>query len=200
MPIQNHVLEDHMDPEEPYCDPISMPMPADHHAKLGRFLLLCAEAETVAHIVARRMTTLDDITARILIRQPGFDNLMELITKLAKARGLNADKLSRLADLRKHLRYVYSIRNIIAHQIPNWRDGWVRFDRYATAKDTTDRISLLYVVSLSELDNLMMFARSLLGSLSSIDLDGGAEESGFVSHQSAMTLLETLPLPANPGA
>lgn len=198
MPIQSHDPRAHMNPHEPYCDPVNMPMPADHHAKLGRFLLLCAELESGGHRVARRLIDLDETTARILVGQPRFDDLLNLISRLSQVRKLTAAKLSRLASIRIHLRYVYSIRNIIAHQSPAWRNGWVRYDKYDTARDVTKRESLIYVASLEEIDNLNEFTKLLMWSLTIIDLNGAFEDQSRERFDAATALLAKLPLPANP--
>jgi hypothetical protein len=98
-----------------------------------------------------------------------------------------------------YLRYIFAIRNILAHQSPTWREGWVRYDRIDTARDITKREALIYVATPDELANLSEFTQLLRWSLMSIDLNEGHEEQSAQYFQEAMTLFETLPLPAHPG-
>lgn len=198
MPLSSHSIRDHMDPEPGYRDPVNLPLPDDHHAKLGRFLLLCAEMEGGAHRVALRLAAADETLARILIGQPRFEDLLTLIEKLATFHRLPTHKIERFKAMRTHLRYIYAFRNIVAHQSPSWREGWVRYDRIWTARDISNRESLLYVASLEEVENLNEFTKLLFWSLAIVDLPDSFEAQSKAHFDAALALLGTHPLPPAP--
>lgn len=199
MPIQSHNPADHMDPEISYCCPVGVPMPETHYVSLGKFLFSCAQIETAAHIYLRRLLPIEDTLARTLIGQPRLDDLINTITKCFAHLEYTDAEFNALRELKGYLTYIYKVRNIIAHQEPAWRPGWLRYDRYATAKDISKRESLIYVIQLSELDNLSEFARLVRDALGPVTR---AHDQNIELQEHVMprlhAWLETHELPADP--
>jgi hypothetical protein len=199
MPIQSHDPHDHMSMEAQYCDPFGIPMPDGHYAHFGRFLLACARIESTAHQVIRPMIPIGQEMARMLIGQPRLEDLLNLIGKLCVNLGHTEFEIKAFRDVKTHASYIYRVRNIIAHQEPAWREGWLRYDRYSTAKDISKREDLLYIVRLDELDNLTEFAKLIVHPLNDLTL-GWYQNRWFnpSSLEKLRTFLDKHELPADP--
>lgn len=188
-----------MSPDEAYCDPFGIPMPATHYQSFGRFLIACAAIETAAHLGLRGMIPVEDQLARTLIGQPRLDDLLTILGKVCADLGHGPSEKAAFSEIKGYIAYIYRVRNIVAHQKPSWRDGWMRYDRYETAKDISRRPELIYVLQLSELDNLTELTRAILKPL-------GLLTKSFASTQTfdqaqlrpLRALLQTLELPADP--
>ena len=192
MPLSVHKVGDHMDPDQSYS---GGPGPPEHLAVLGGFLGHCAEFESATHKCLRNLSTLDDRLARILVGHMRADDLLLVAVRLAKARELPDALIKRVSAIRTHQRYVQAIRNIVAHQSPDWRTDWVRFHSFETARDLSDPEALLYVAKLEEFVNLSAFIRDLSYSIAITGLDATFEIQSVDHYASACLTFERLQLP-----
>lgn len=144
-------------PTSGYFDQYNHSLPKRHCEVIGRFLGACTLIEEVAHISVRQMAGIDDPIGHILVGQPAFTHLLLTLTSLVEATQ-NAKPTKQLKHIYAQAGYVMSIRNIVAHQNPGFRPGWLRFSKAVTAKDLRNPNALIYPVRLSELDNLSVYA------------------------------------------
>jgi hypothetical protein len=187
--------------EAGYCDPFGSgnSMPDGHYPHFGRFLLACAKIETTAHYMIRPMIGVGEEMARTLIGQPRLDDLLSLLGKVCAKLGHTETEIEAFQEVKSHISYIYRVRNIIAHQEPAWREGWLRYDRHPTAKDVSRREDLLYIVRLDELDNLTEFAKLIVHPLNDVTLTWYQNRwfNPFSLGQ-VCTFLDTHELPADP--
>lgn len=199
MPIQSHDPKDHMDPEESYCAPFSMPMPEKHFVSFGRFLLACTGIESAAHNFLRPMLLMEESMARTLIGQPRLEELLTIIAKVCAHLGHGPAEMAALKEIREKAQYVYRVRNIVAHQEPAWREGWMRYDRYATAKDISQRENLLYILKLEELDNLTKLAQLLVSPFGAVTVSWSQTKKFDLDCMAPLrAFFQTRDLPADP--
>jgi hypothetical protein len=199
MPIQCHDLSDHIAPEPPYRDSVFDEMTEQHYVVLGRFLAMCASIEEALHRGLRFLSGVDEPMARLLIGQPRVEDLIQSISKIIQLRNWEDAELVHLTKIRAHLRYVYGVRNIVAHQRPFWKDDWIKFDRFHTARDIRRPTDLIYVVKVEELQNLTASCHPMIGSLSQLIVGGPpTRQITQIVLDDLEAFVETHPMPPNP--
>jgi hypothetical protein len=106
--------------------------------------------------------------ARALVDQPRITQLTQMIVNLCQIAKWDEIELAQLRKLRSEILYVYAIRNVVAHHSAAWRGEWLRFDKYGTAKNVSDRASLFYVTTVEELNNLSDLVTHIIACLSQL--------------------------------
>ena len=156
--VTKHMSPDeHGDPEGGYC-PMSLPNPetasviAEYSALIGRCLFAFADLEGIVLTVLRRLSELPDPIARAFVGTPKIMEASERIVRVAAAQEFSDDDINRLLKWKKLIRYVAEVRNVLAHQVPTWRVGWLRYDNYMTSTNIWDLKRRMYVVRIDELD------------------------------------------------
>ncbi|WP_132898515.1 hypothetical protein [Sphingomonas sp. PP-CC-3A-396] len=181
MPYSDYNVLEHQDPDEAYCsvDYVSAAggMPDDIPAIIGRFLFTCASLEGVIVSQVRAETGMPDRLARIVVGAPKLHAAVALRVKVAIASDASADRVEDLKAWKKRVEYVFRVRNVVAHQEPAWRPGWLRYHNYPMATQIDPPERLIYVCRTDELLNLTTYARMLTST------DPTQLEDFFNSHQ-----------------
>lgn len=154
--VTKHMRPEDHDDFDGYC-PMYLPNPetaaviAEYSALIGRCLFGFADLEGVVLTLLRRLSELPDPIARAFVGTPRLMDASERIVRVAAARGFSDDDIKRLLKWKKLIRYAAEVRNVLAHQVPSWRVGWLRYDNQMTTSDLWDLKKRMYVVRTDEL-------------------------------------------------
>lgn len=181
MPYSSYDVLEHRDPDPSYCAVDSVKnageMQDDFSAIIGRFLFACAALEGTIVSQVRAETGMSDRLARVVVGAPKLHWAVALRVKVAIANQASSERIDELRSWKRRVEYVFRVRNIVAHQEPAWRPGWLRYHNYqmATQLDFPER--LLYVCQTNELVNLTNYVRMLSTT------DSEVLDNFFESHQ-----------------
>lgn len=199
MPIAVYDVLDHQDPEENYCsvwdgrpDGPNFWIPEQHRAAVGGFLFVCADLEAAIISRLRIATGMPDLTARSVIGAPKIGDALASLARLLPLNGLTPDQLARFSLWKQRTAYIFSVRNLVAHQSPAWRAGWLRYHSHDTARDISDPVKLLYVCTLEDMDCLARFAHAQARCLYEVTL---AAPRGLAQWEAACAFFDNNQLP-----
>lgn len=119
------------------------PMSADDvtqdYAALGFFISQCSLLETTLHMCIKKLLRIRGDTARLLVGEPRFVDLLEMMRKVAALRNVSPAKRQQLDELLKICTDINKVRQVVAHK-PVGDDvknsGTLIFTNSATAKST----------------------------------------------------------------
>lgn len=194
MPFIKHDVTEHKGPDEPYRSALSSHVPDEVHITLGRFLIASVAIEHALVRGVRELTGLDDTVARYVVAKGQIKPLTDMFARLT-AINRSSEAAAIASDIKKWVGLTSQIRNFIAHQLPDWRPGWVRYHSYETASDISVGDKLLYVVKLSEVENMTEIARRLSLLIYDVAYD---YEAANGRHAEIIHMIANLDLPGPP--
>jgi hypothetical protein len=114
----------------------SAPSPEDepYFAALGRFIAAYANAEAQVHILARRLTKLNDAKARIVFSGMRIGDLADRIRGLFRVADASTKRYSEIDGCLRQLDLIGTQRNNLVHRFVNYQKGGIIATNIVTSK------------------------------------------------------------------
>jgi hypothetical protein len=159
MKYEEITLAEHIEPIDAYRIGGFTSLPPEHLEKIAHMIAACSELESEIFDCLRFIADIkDDRTVRALIGKRSFSSVIELLKDVVTAKSWSDEDKEELGKIITNLKYISDVRNIVAHWKPEWRDGWLKFNRASTANKLVNPGGFIYPVTLKALGHTTHFA------------------------------------------
>jgi hypothetical protein len=123
-----------------------------HYEAIGRFVTSFATAEAAVHMLARKLSLLPDVKARIIFGGMRLPDLAEIVRQMARLDALPEDQYQEIDGCLTQLKNIATKRHNLVHRTSNVFDGKLMVANIMTSK--VINASQTEVLEVEEMSNM----------------------------------------------